>query len=233
MAGLSLADALKDFGARDFGTRDFGARDFGAGSSRPAEPFAVDAMAYSERPMDFPDFPPMAMPDPVDVDALVAEAVARAEEALGERLAQEHGEALHAEKQRHAEEIAELQQRFAAEATDKISAGLAEMEHRLIESTGAVTARILGAVLADDLRDRSVGRLADLIREALRDDEAVRVRVHGNVPLFEMLKDRLPECAGQFDFFESPDFDLSVAVDESIYETRLAEWSAALAEILA
>ena len=220
MAGLSLADALKDFGA---------------GPACAAEPFAADALAFPDGPTDFPDFPPMAMPmpEPVDVDALVAEAVARAELALSERLAQEHGEALHAEKQRHAEETAELQQRFAAEATGKIDAGLAEMEQRLIDSTGAVAARILGAILNDDLRDRSVARLADLVREALRDDEAVRVRVHGNVPLFEALKDRLPECAGQFDFFESPDFDLSVAIDESIYETRLAEWSAALAEILA
>lgn len=216
MAGVSLADALKDFGA---------------GPSCSAEPFVVDTMAYSESSIDFPDFPPV--PEPVDVEALVAEAVAQAEEALSRRLAQEHGEALHAEKQRHAEEVAELQQRFAGKATGKISAGLAEMEHRLIESTAAVAARILGGVLADDLRDRSVGRLADLIREALRDDEAVRVRVHGNVPLFEMLKEKLPEFSGQFDFFESPDFDLSVAIDESIYETRLAEWSAALAEILA
>jgi hypothetical protein len=218
MAGLSLADALKDFAA---------------GPPRCAEPFAVDAMAYPEGSIDFPDFPPMAVPEPVNVEAIVAEAVARAEEALSERLALEHGEALHLEKQRHAEEIAELQQRFAEEATGRIDAGLAEMEHRLVESTSAVAARILGAVLNDDLRDRSVGRLADLVREALRDDEAVRVRVHGNVPLFEMLKDRLPEYAGQFDFLESPDFDLSVTIDESIYETRLAEWSAALAEILA
>jgi hypothetical protein len=184
-------------------------------------------------------FPPMAMdmplPDvePVDVDALIAGAVAAAEQALNERLAQEHAAALQAEKDLHAEEVARLQQHFADEASAKIEAGFAEMEARLAESTGMVASRILGGLLSDDLRDRSIDRLAGLIREALRDGEAVRIRIHGSPPLFEALKQKLPDHAGQFDFMESPDFDLSVAIDESVYETRLAEWSAALAEILA
>lgn len=224
MRGLSLADALKDFGA---------------GPPRSAHAFAAGAMPGTVE--DLADFPPMAMampePEPVDIDALVArevaEAVAAAEQALREQLVQEHAEALSAEKELHAEEIARLQQRFAQEAAAKIDAGFAEMETRLAESTGMVASRILGALLSDDLRDRSIARLADLIREALRDGEAVRIRVHGNLPLFETLKQQLPGHAGQFDFMESPDFDLSVAIDESIYETRLAEWSAALAEILA
>jgi len=220
--GLSLADALKDFGA---------------GPSGSAGAFAAGAMAEAAETAAIVDFPPMAMampePEPVDVDALVAEAVAAAEQALAERLAREHDEALRAEKELHAEEVARLQQRFAEEASAKIDAGFAEMEARLAESTGMVASRILGAIVSEDLRDRSIGRLAGLIREALRDGEAVRIRVHGNLPLFEALKQQLPGHAGQFDFMESPDFDLSVTIDESIYETRLAEWSAALAEILA
>ena len=222
MRGLSLADALKDFGA---------------GPPRSAHAFAAGAMPGVGAAERLAGFPPMAMampePEPVDVDALIAEAVAAAEQALRERLAEEHAEALRVEKELHAEEVARLQQRFGEEASAKIDAGFAEMETRLAESTGMVVSRILGALLSDDLRDRSIARLADLIREALRDGEAVRVRVHGNLALFEALKQQLPGHAGQFDFMESPDFDLSVAIDESIYETRLAEWSAALAEILA
>jgi hypothetical protein len=193
MRGLSLADALKDFGA---------------GPPRSDHAFSLAAM---EEPAGFP---PMAMdmplPDvePVDVDALIAGAVAAAEQALNERLAQEHAAALQAEKDLHAEEVARLQQHFADEASAKIEAGFAEMEARLAESTGMVASRILGG-------------------------EAVRIRIHGSPPLFEALKQKLPDHAGQFDFMESPDFDLSVAIDESVYETRLAEWSAALAEILA
>ena len=72
-----------------------------------------------------------------------------------------------------------------------------------------------------------------LIREALQDSEAIRIRVRGNLPLFETLKEKLPEHANQLDFMESPDFDLSVSIDDSVYETRLAEWSLALSETLA
>jgi len=57
--------------------------------------------------------------------------------------------------------------------------------------------------------------------------------VRGSLPLYEDVKARLPEHADQFDFAESPDFDLSVTIDDSVFETRLAEWSAALAETLA
>ena len=228
MPGLSLANALKDFGA---------------GPSRPAEPFhdtaarfpaaPFPALSLPMEPVDHPAFPTQPAVEPIDVDALIAEAVAGAEQTLCERLGQEHAEALRNEQQRHAEEVAELQRNFAEEAGEKILAGFAEMERRLIESTGAVAARILGALLTDDLRERSVDKLAGHIREALCDGEAVRIRVHGSLPLFETLKEKLPERAGQLDFMESPQFDLSVVIDDSIYETRLAEWSAALAETLA
>lgn len=228
MPGLTLANALKDFGA---------------GPSRPAEPFYAAPAPLSATTFpdaspaaaasDLHDFPLQPAMESVDVDALVAEAVAEAERALCERLAQDHAEALHAEQERHAEEIVELQRRFADEAGDRILAAFTEMEGRLVESTAAVAARVLGGVLTDDLRERSIDRLAGHIREALCDGEAVRIRVHGSLPLFETLKEKLPERASQLDFMESPQFDLSVAIDDSIYETRLAEWSAALAETLA
>lgn len=218
MPALSLADALKDFGASP---------------ACSAEPFAVAAAQFPVEPAGFPDFPAMAAPEPVDVEAIVAEAVAEAEQALSGRLAAEHAEALRAEQQRHADEMERLQQRFAEAATEKIAAGFAEMEERLGASASAVAARILGTMLSDDLRDRSIDRLVALIGEALGDGEAVRVRIHGSLPLFETLKEKMPGRASQFDFMESPDFDLSVIIDDSIYETRLAEWSAALAETLA
>src|SRR5690606_36329696 len=107
-----------------------------------------------------------------------------------ERLAADHAEALSAEQQRHAEEMAELQKRLADQAALKILARFREMEGRLVELTCAVAARILGTVLTDDIRDRSIVRLAALIREALHDTEAVRIRVRGNLPLFETLKEK-------------------------------------------
>lgn len=218
MSRFALADALTDFGA---------------GQLRPAQPFAV---AATEQPAPSSGLPAeQAAPpaEPVDIDALIAEAVARAGSELEQRLAGEHAEALRIVQEHHVEELATLERRFADEASDRIVARFAEMEKQIIESTSAVTARILGAVLTDDIRDRSLERLAALIRDALADGEAVRIRLHGSLPLFEALTERLPGHRDQLDFMERPDFDLSLSIDDSVYETRLAEWSAALAETLA
>lgn len=216
----SLAAALKDFGAPLFAN---------------ADAFAAPP-GFATQP-DFPAAAATGLPDliaqpQVDVDALVAEAVAQAEAALAAHLADERDEALQAERDRHAEEMTALQARFADEAGERIRTGLQEMENRVVELTGAVTARILGGVLTDDVRERSIARLAGIVRDALADDDAIRIRVRGNLPLYEALKSRLPEHAEQFDFAEAPGFDLSVAIDDSVFETRLAEWSAALAEAL-
>ena len=225
MPRFAIADALTDFGVRT---------DPKARSPGPAGSFATDFAGQAPADL-FPGIvpAPVAPPAPsVDIDALVAAAVAEAEAALTQRLTDEHTEAFRTMQEHHAEEIAALERRFGDEASEKIVARFAELESRVVELTGAVVARILGATLTDDIRDRSLERLATLIREALSDGEAVRIRLHGSLPLFEALKERLPEHGGQLDFTERPDFDLSVTIDDSVYETRLAEWSTALAETL-
>lgn len=221
MPSLSLANALKDFGGSPPG---------------PTEPFAPPA-GFALPAAELPDFPAVPAAEPIDVDAIVseavAEAVAAAEARLREQLAAEHDEALRLERERHAGEADALRRQAADAATETIRLRLAETEARLIELTCAVAARILGTVLTDDLRQRSLERLAGLIRDALRDTEAVRIRVRGSLPLFEALKDKLPDHGEQLDFAESPDLDLAVSIDDSVYETRLAEWSLALSETLA
>lgn len=214
MRAHRLADALKDFGVRP----PPAAEPFGAGPE-PDEPL----------PPAFDEPPAQALPD---TDELIANAVAQAEAALTERLEQEHAQALLAERERHAEEVTELQKQFAGEAGERILAEMGELETRVVELTTAVTARILGGVLTDAVRERSLDRLGGLIREALADNEAVRIRVNGSLPLYEALKEKLPDHAGQLDFTEGAYFDLSVTIDDSVFETRLAEWSTALAEAL-
>jgi hypothetical protein len=216
MASSALAKALKDFGARPLES---------AGVFTPAPSFAVPDTGLPTLP-DFPTF------DPVDTDALVADAVAAAAADLTERLEQQHAEALETQRAQHAEEIAALQHRFAEEASGLILKNIESMETRVVELTTAVTARILGVVLTDDVRERSIERLASVIRDALDDDEAVRIRVRGSLPLYEALKEKLPKYADQLDFTETVDFDISVAIDDSVFETRLAEWSTALSEAL-
>jgi hypothetical protein len=217
MASNALANALKDFGDL---------------RGRVAEPFSANPAGYAP---DFamPAFGDDARQDVEDTETLIADAVAQAEAALTERLAQEHEQALEAERERHVQEIAALDLRFAEDASARIASGITEMENRVVELTSAVTARLVGMVLSDDLRDRSIARLAETIREAMRDNDAVRIRVRGSQSMFEALQGKLPKHGEHLEFTESAGLDLSVAIDESVFETRLAEWSAALAEALA
>lgn len=224
MGSRSLAAALKDFGAPQLAAVD--------AFAMPTNDFEIDTLDF-DMPAEMSCEPPEPEPDPIDVDALIAEAVAKAEAELADRLNKEHADTLQLERDRHAEELIEFQQRVADEAGTRISAAIDEMESRVIALTSAVTSRILGGVLTEDIRDRSVERLAGYIQEALADSEAVRIRVRGSQPLYEALMARLPKYAEQFDYTESVGFDLSVTIDDSIFETRLAEWSSALAEALA
>lgn len=217
MPASALANALKDFGVR---------------SGRGAEPFAM-ASPHAEPAFEPPAFEGNAAFEAVDMDALVGQAVAEAEAALTERLTAEHAEALQAEQARHAGEVAELNRHFAEEASERIAASIQTMEDRVVVLTSAVAARILGMALTDDVRQRSIERLGETISEAIHDNEAVRVRVRGSQPLYEALKAALPQHAEHLDFTESVSFDLTVTIDDSVFETRMAEWSAALSEALA
>lgn len=207
----ALANALKDFGA-------------------PAEPAFEPVDFLDSMPEPFLAEPPaIEMPD---IEAAVSAAVAQAEAELSARLEAEHEARLLEERERHAQELAELGGQIAEEAAQRITAGLQEAEDRLVEITTSVAARILGIALTEDIRDRSIARLAALIREALRDDEAVRIRARGAASLYEALRQAMPASVGQIDFEEAPGFDLTLVIDESIYETRLAEWTTALSEAM-
>jgi hypothetical protein len=221
MASFALANALKDFGAPT-----------SAGGDDDVFSAPMGFPAFDD--LDIPEMPEMAEPEPepINIDLLIADAVSQAEAALTERLTREHGDALAAERERHAAELNEFQEHFAQEAGEKIASRIEAMETQVLDLTSAVTARILGVVLTDDMRERSIRRLANIINEALADNEAVRIRIRGSLPLFDALKTKLPRYADQLDFAESPNFDISVTIDDSVYETRLAEWSTLLAEVL-
>ena len=60
----------------------------------------------------------------------------------------------------------------------------------------------------------------------------MRIAVRGPLSLFETLKASLGPRAANLDFIEAPGFDLTVTIDEAVFETRMAEWSATLSEVL-
>jgi hypothetical protein len=206
MGANALFDLLPDFGARP-------AR---------AEP------APSVRPMR-----PMPEPAPaVDVDALVAAAVARAEADLSARLAAAHQAELEAGRETHAGETKALLASLGDDLGRTVASHLETLEGRVTDLVGSQAARILGTLLADDLQQRALAALARTVRETIGDAEAVRVRVSGPLSLYETLCEALGPRVGNLDFVEAPGFDLMVTIEDAVFETRMAEWSQALSEIL-
>ena len=207
MVSAALFDLLPDFGAR---------------TQRAGQPpLATKAEPRPETPA------PQA-----DIGALIAEAVIDAETALEARLAIAHQAALEAQNQANADEARAFLESFGSDVGVAVTARIDAMEAKVSELVGATVARIIGGIISDDLQKRSLEALAGTIREAVSDSEAVRIAVRGPLSLFETLKASLGPRAANLDFVEAPGFDLTVAIDEAVFETRIAEWSSALSEAL-
>jgi hypothetical protein len=207
MPSAALFDLLPDFGTR---------------ARHSGQPQAATEPARK------PDAPaPQA-----DIGALIAEAVVDAEAALEARLALAHQAAFEAERQANADEARAFLESFGGDVGKAIAARVDAMEARVTDLVGATVARIIGGIVSDDLQRRSIEALTRTIGEAIGDTEAVRIAVRGPLSLFETLKTSLGPRAANLDFVEVEGFDLTVAIDEAVFETRIAEWSSALSEAL-
>lgn len=207
MAVLRLIDALPDFGA----------------------PVRLSEIAPGAVPTHDPK-PPVS--PAVDVGEIVRTEVAMAEAAVAMRLSVAHEAALLGERQHHAERMEALRRDFGEQAGALIADRLAGAQQALTLSASAVVARLVGKILTDDLRKRSIAGLAGSIGEALRDGEAVRIEVRGPQSLFAALAVAVGAYAVNLHHIETDDFDLAVSIDGSLFETRIAEWSHTLAGIL-
>ncbi|WP_137933496.1 hypothetical protein [Mesorhizobium comanense] len=175
---------------------------------------------------------PEAQAPQADIGLLIAEAVAQAEATLGERLSAAHEAALEAERQANAEEARTFLESLGGDVGTAVSSRIDAMETRVTDLVAATVARIIGGIVSDDLQKRSLEALAGAVREAVGDGEAVRIAVRGPLSLFETLRTSLGPRAANLDFIEAPGFDLTVTIDEAVFETRMAEWSATLSEVL-
>ncbi|MDG4881717.1 hypothetical protein [Mesorhizobium sp. WSM4884] len=175
---------------------------------------------------------PEASPPQADIGALIAEAVADAEAALEARLAAAHEAALEAERRANDDAANAFLESFGNDLGAAVATRIDAMEARVAELTAATIARILGGIVGDDLQKRSLDALARTIGAAVADGEAVRIGVRGPLSLFEPLKAALGGRAANLDFTEAPGLDLTVTIDDAVFETRIAEWSASLSEVL-
>lgn len=196
--------------------------DFGSRTPRASQP----PSARAAEPM------PAAPAPQADIGALIAEAVADAEAALAARLALAHQAALDAERQASDDAAKAFLESFGGDLGAAVTTRIEAMEQRVAELAGATVARIVGGLLSDDLQQRSLHALSRVIAAAVADSEAVRIGVRGPLSLFEPLNAALGSRAANLDFTEAPGFDLTVTIDETVFETRIAEWSASLSEVL-
>ncbi|WP_292897020.1 hypothetical protein [Nitratireductor sp.] len=212
-SGLSLFDVLPDFGTPAPPV-----------SSRRAESSHFDSLIERPEPPAREAVPPL--------QTQVDEMIAAAEAALAEKLAHEHAVALQQERQRHAEELDALRNQMGEAVGQAIETRFAALENDLVALTSQATSRILSSVLTEDLQKRSIAELERVIRSAVDDRESLRIRASGSPALWESLKAGLGEKARHVDFAEAPGFDISISVDEELFETRLTEWSETLAGLI-
>lgn len=208
MPGLALVDALPDFSSRP----------------RPAP--------AAETPPAFPIHAVAPRPTEADIAERVAFEVARAEASLRERLEREHAATMARESQAHEAELEALRAQLGAAMGETVTHALAEAEARLTTLTTQAAARILGAFVSADIQKRAIDELARAIREAMADREALRLRLRGPNSMREALVAALGERAVQVDFTEAETPDLVVGIEETQFETRIAEWSEALDAML-
>jgi hypothetical protein len=209
VAVVDLSDLLQDFGA---------------------SPLPLPAAMAEPRPVARAETPPPVDWPKADPEQDVQAEIAKAEAAIEERLTLAHNAALDELKLAHATELEALN--FGKSAGETIAARMDEMESRIGEQSASAATRILGAFLSEELQKRSLESLAQSIRAAVTDREAVRIEVRGPQSLFATLSESLGDRAGEFDFIEAPGFDLVVNIDGNLFETRLSEWATVLSDIL-
>jgi len=160
-------------------------------------------------------------------------AAVRTETRIAASLQERHEAELEKMAQTHRAEIEGLSQDFASTMGATIATRLQELEDRVVGLTATSAARLLSGVLSDELGRRSVERMVKVMRTALEDRDAVKITIRGPASLYEPLRHAMGAASERMRFIEAPGADLSVSIDETVYETRLAEWSGALSEVIA
>ena len=217
MSQPALADYLEDFGS--------------LGAPAPqVVPFAFPEAGPADA---FPAIElPMPLPAADDIEERIHEAVERAETDLTERLTAQYEAMLEAERERHAGEMEALGREAGETLAARIAAEFAAAQETVTGLVTNVVSRILGPLLTEDIARRSVAALAEALQAAMNDAEGVRIRITGSPVLYEALCAAAGDKVDHFDFTESASVDLSVRIDESLFETRVSEWSTAMEKAL-
>ena len=105
---------------------------------------------------------------------------------------------------------------------------VSELETRLAETT----ARILRPFLETKIREAAVAELVATIEAILTRDKAAQVEITGRDDLLDVVRARLAGKV-QATYASSEAGDIRVTIDQTVLETRLGAWMAAIEEAAA
>lgn len=125
------------------------------------------------------------------------------------------------------ERIAWVESQGAALCRD-LASGLEGIEQRIADAT----ARIIASFLEEHVRNKAIAVLRGTLQELLGDDGGLTIRGSGPVDLVERLKDSncCPELARAD--LEPGGPELSLAISETLIETRIAAWAEGMRQAL-
>lgn len=202
-------------------------RDFSRGES--AGMGAVHAAAF-ERMGQASAMPEAIFEEVVDTQGQIDDAYRRGRDDQSEESAAQHAAAMEAERERHAADIEALRVEYQEAQAQAIERLFTELRQDVSRAVCDEVAGALVPFLDGELRERAIGRLADLIIGAIGEREVAPVTVSGPRALFEALVSAAGDGAPEWQFKESDAIDLTVDVEGTVFATRLAEWREALKE---
>jgi hypothetical protein len=164
-----------------------------------------------------------------NVNARLAESHARGH-AEGRAAAQaEFAAKLDAQQKEFEQRLAAARQGWAAAEGNALGEALVramkDLEARLAETT----ARVLQPFLGSEIRRVAVAELVTAVETILARDKAARVEIVGPDDLLGIVRARLPDKVPAT-FTSCDTIDVRVTVDQTVLETRLGAWMAAIEE---
>jgi len=172
---------------------------------------------------------PLGGPAPAADDDYAAIARAREEAVSATQVAFEAVRArdLEAYEQR----LADSERRFAEKIADVLAGTLAEGLAALEARLSVQMARVLGRFLGSAVRDRALGELSETVQALVTTAGATRLRVTGPEALVARFGETIASLKIPVEVVVDPAVaDVTVTLDDTIVETRIAAWMDRVAE---
>jgi hypothetical protein len=189
-----------------------------------------------ELPSGFDDledsFPPLAAPEPVDIEEERRQAYAEGYEAATAELTQRYTAERVDIEEAHAEQLKQLSEERDARWGDAVARNLRRMVADLSASISEEVAKGIAPFLSESIAEVAIAELASKLEAALLAGEAGKIVVKGPAGLFEKLKDTLPEAGDMLRHVPADDLDLSVDVGATVLVTRISAWTASLKKVM-